>query len=87
MVLRKTLIRENAIMMSSSTRLRSFWLGFTVLLVTTFALAFAATSQAQVLSDPRVAEFDPSPDHWATLSNGESAVLRYELAVYPLGAG
>ena len=82
---RKTQVRENAIMMSSRTRLRSAWLGLTVLLVTTFALAFAATSQAQVLSDPRVAEFDPSPDHWATLSNGESAVLRYELAVYPLG--
>ena len=73
-------------MMSSRTRLRSVWIGLTVLLVTTFALAFAATSQAQVLSDPRVAEFDPSPDHWVALSNGESAVLRYELTVYPLGA-
>ena len=84
-VLRKPHVRENAIMMSSSTRLRSAWLGFTVLLVTTFALACAATSQAQVLNDPRVAEFDPSPDHWVTLSSGASAVLRYELAVYPLG--
>ena len=85
MVPRKTQVRENAAMMSSRTRLRSSWLGLTVLLVTTFSLAFAATSQAQVLSDPRVAEFDPSPDHWATLNSGESAVLRYELAVYPLG--
>ena len=68
------------------TRLRSAWLGLTALLVTTFTLAFAATLQAQVLSNPRVAEFDPSPDHWVVLDNGESAVLRYELGVYLLGA-
>ena len=68
------------------TRLRSAWLGLTALLVTTFTLAFAATLQAQVLSNPRVAEFDPSPDHWVVLDTGESAVLRYELGVYLLGA-
>ena len=73
-------------MMPSRTRLLSAWLGLTALLVTTFSLAFAATLQAQVLSDPRVAEFDPSPDHWGVLDNGESAVLRYELGVYSLGA-
>jgi uncharacterized repeat protein (TIGR02543 family) len=50
------------------------------------ALAFAETLQAQVISDPRVAEFDPSPDHWAVLDSGEPAILRYELGVYLLGA-
>ena len=73
-------------MMPSRTRLLSAWLGLTALLVTTFSLAFAATLQAQVLSDPRVAEFDPSPDHWGVLDNGGSAVVRYELGVYSLGA-
>ena len=73
-------------MMPFHTRLRSAWLGFTVLLVTTFTLAFAATLHAQVLSDPRVAEFDPSPDHGVVLDSGEPAVLRYELGVYPLGS-
>ena len=52
----------------------------------TLALAFAATAPAQVVSDPRIAEFDPSPDHWAVLDGGEPAVLRYELGVYMLGA-
>jgi hypothetical protein len=33
-----------------------------------------------------VAEFDPSPDHWAVLDDGQPAVLRYELQMYLLGA-
>ena len=73
-------------MMPSRNRFHRASLGLTVLLVTTFTLAFAATLHAQVLSDPRVAEFDPSPDHWVVLDSGEPAVLRYELGVYPLGA-
>ena len=48
--------------------------------------AFAAPSHAQVVSDPRVAEFDPSPDHWQTLDSGQPAVVRYELGVYMCGA-
>ena len=60
--------------------------GLTALLVTAFTLAFAATLQAQVLSDPRVAEFDASPDHWAFAENGEPAVLRYELHFFTIGA-
>ena len=60
-------------------------MGLTALLVTTFTLAFAATLQAQVLSDPRIAEFDPSPDHSVMLDNGEPAVVRYELGVYLVG--
>ena len=73
-------------MMPSRTGLRSTWLGLAALLATTFTLGLAATSDAQILSDPRVAEFDPSPDHWVVLDSGESAVLRYELGVYQLGA-
>ena len=49
-------------------------------------LAVTAAANAQVVSDPRVAEFDPSPDHWQTLESGEPAVLRYELSVYVVGA-
>ena len=37
-------------------------------------------------SNPRVAEFDPSPDHREVLDGGHPAVLRYELEVYLLGA-
>ena len=72
--------------MPSWTRRHSRAPGLTALLSTIFTIAFAATLQAQVLSDPRVAEFSPSPDHWVVLNNGEPAVLRYELGVYVLGA-
>ena len=73
-------------MLPFRTRLRSAWLGLTALLVSAFTLACATTLQAQVLSNPRVAEFDPSPDHWTALESGQPAVLRYELGVYLLGA-
>ena len=33
-----------------------------------------------------IAEFDPSPDHWATLDGGQPAVVRYELEMYMVGA-
>jgi hypothetical protein len=72
--------------MPSRTRRRSASLGFTALLVITFALAFAAPLRAQVVSDPRIAEFDPSPDHWVMLDSGQPAVLRYELSMYSVGA-
>jgi hypothetical protein len=61
-------------------------LGFAALLATTLSLASAAPAQAQVLSDPRIAEFDPSPDHWTVLDGGQPAVVWYELGVYALGA-
>jgi len=73
-------------MISSRTRRRSALLALTALLGITLTLIFAATAAAQVVSDPRIAEFDPSPDHWAVLDGGEPAVLRYELGVYMLGA-
>ena len=41
---------------------------------------------AQVVSDPRIAEFDPSPDHWHVLTNGQPAVSRYDLEIYMVGA-
>jgi len=72
--------------MPSWTRRRSRALGLTALLSTIFTIASAATLQAQVLTDPRIAEFNPSPDHWVVLNNGEQAVLRYELGVCVLGA-
>ena len=49
-------------------------------------LAIAATANAQVVTDPRIAEFDPSPDHWQMLESGEPAVVRYELGMYLVGA-
>ena len=79
-------IRKSAATMPDCTRFRSPSVGFTALLVVTFTLAFVATPQAQAVRDPRIAEFDPSPDHWQVLSDGQPAVLRYELAVYMIGA-
>ena len=61
-------------------------LGLIAALGLVFAFAFAAPLQAQVVSDPRLAEFDPSPDHWQTLDSGQPAVVRYELGVYMCGA-
>ena len=72
-------------MMPSRNRRRSAWLGL-ALLGTVLVLASATTLQAQVLSDPRIAEFDPSPDHWAVLGSGQPAVLKYELDVYVVGS-
>ena len=73
-------------MTPSRTRRRSASLGLAAKLGIAFTLAFAATVQAQVVSNPRIAEFDPSPDHWQVLDSGQQAVLRYELGVYLLGA-
>jgi hypothetical protein len=56
------------------------------LLAAVWSVAFASPLQAQSVSDPRLAEFDPSPDHWTTLESGQPAVLRYELEMYLLGA-
>jgi hypothetical protein len=57
-----------------------------VLLAAVLPAALASPLLAQTVSDPRVAEFDPSPDHWAVLDSGQPAVLRYELEMYLLGA-
>ena len=46
-----------------------------------------SAAYAQTVVDPRIAEFDPSPDHDATLSDGQSAVLRYDLEFFQMGAG
>ncbi len=61
-------------------------LGLAALLIVAFALAFAPPLEAQVVSDPRIAEFDPSPDHWTILDDGQPAVVGYELNLYVVGA-
>jgi hypothetical protein len=66
-------------------RRRSASLGLIVLLGMACMLASAATARAQAVSDPRIAEFDPSPDHWQVLESGQPAVVRYELSVYVIG--
>ena len=73
-------------MTSSLRRHRNLPGGLTALLGQAFIRACAATLSAQVVSNPRVAEFDPSADHWQLLDGGESAVLKYELEVYLVGA-
>lgn len=73
-------------MTSSCTRRRRTSAVLAALVGLTLTLAVAATAQAQVVNDPRIAEFDPSPDHWQTLDSGEPAVVRYELGVYIVGA-
>ena len=67
------------------TRRRSASLGLIVLVGVAFMLASAVTARAQAVSDPRSAEFDPSPDHWQVLEGGQPAVVRYELGVYVIG--
>jgi hypothetical protein len=73
-------------MIPSRTRRPIVTLALAALCSMMLALALGAPAQAQVLSDPRVAEFDPSPDHWVTLDGGQPAVLRYQLGVYLVGA-
>ena len=73
-------------MTSSRIRRGSASPGLAALLCITFILVSAAALDAQVVSDPRVAEFDPSPDHWEVLDNGEPALARYELSVYLVGS-
>ena len=68
------------------TRRSSPPLGLAALLIIAFALAVAAPLEAQDVIDPGVAEFDPSPDHWAILDDGQPAVVGYELSVYVVGA-
>jgi len=73
-------------MTTARTRRRSASPALMALLGLTFVLASAATLSAQIVCDPRVAEFDPSPDHSMVLSSGQPAVLSYRLAVYLVGA-
>jgi hypothetical protein len=73
-------------MIPSRTRRSIVTPALTALCSMLLALALGAPVQAQVLSDPRMAEFDPSPDHWVTLEGGQPAVMRYELGVYLIGA-
>ena len=65
---------------------RSRRLSRAVVLSTILVVAFAASLRAQVVSDPRIAEFDPSPDHWTVLESGQPAVERYELNIYSVAS-
>jgi Putative binding domain, N-terminal len=71
---------------SSRIRRNTAWLGLRAVIATVFMLTFAATLHAQVVSDPRLVECDPSPDEWAVLSDGQPAVSRYDLEVYMVAA-
>jgi hypothetical protein len=73
-------------MTKTGTRHRFISLILTSLLGLIFTVFFAASLQAQVVSDPRIAEFDPSPDHWTVRDNGHQAVVRYELDMYVVGS-
>ncbi|MFO7695074.1 MAG: BACON domain-containing protein [Vicinamibacterales bacterium] len=73
-------------MKSSLIPRRHASLGLAVLVGIAVTIALAAPARAQSVSDPRIAEFDPSPDHWQVLDSGTPAVVRYELGVYTLGA-
>jgi Putative binding domain, N-terminal len=53
-------------------------------LLVSLALGCAATALAQTV-DPRIAEFNPSPDHSA-VQNGVPVVTGYQLEIYPVGA-
>lgn len=50
------------------------------------ALAGAAIAGAQVVANPRVVQFDPSPDHAAMISGSTPVVSNYVLEVYMFGA-
>jgi hypothetical protein len=72
--------------MPSRTQRRRGGFALIALLAAVLPAVFASPVLAQTVTDPRAAEFDPSPDHWTALDNGQPAVLRYELEMYRLGA-
>ncbi len=55
-------------------------------LVAAFLTVFAGTAIAQTVTNPRIVEFTPSPDHNVTLTGGQAAVARYDVEVYMAGA-
>ena len=73
-------------MMNIRTRHRLISSAHSALIGVVLIFLFATSLQAQVLSDPRIAEFDPSPDHGTVLESGQPAVLRYDLDMYVVGA-
>jgi hypothetical protein len=64
------------------SRLSSIRTGLAVLAIV--GVANAAAAQTPAVMDPRVVEFDPSPDHNATLA-GQAVVTRYDLEFYLVG--
>jgi hypothetical protein len=66
----------------NSTFLRRRAIGLVIALL----LLFASSAVNGQTVDPHIAEFNPSVDHDAVLSTGESAVTRYDLGLYYSGA-
>jgi hypothetical protein len=48
-------------------------------------VCWAPSVFAQVVTDPQLVEFDPSPDHSAVSSSGLPVVDRYDLAIFEVG--
>ena len=63
--------------MSRSSSIRA---GLAVLAIALFSAS--AVAQTAAVIDPRIVEFDPSPDHSATGSDGNPVVTRYDLELY-----
>ena len=72
--------------MMPRTRRHTAWSSLTALLGTTFILAAAGPLCAQSIDNPRLAEFEPSPDHATMLADGQPMVSSYALEIYRTGA-
>ena len=72
--------------MPSRTQRRQGGFALIALVAAVLLAGSASAIEAQTVTDPRIAEFDPSPDHWTVLDSGQPAVLRYALEMYVLGA-
>jgi hypothetical protein len=59
--------------------------GCTLVLAVVLALATAGGARAQSVTNPRSAEFEPSPDHATLLASGAPMVARYDLEIYRTG--
>jgi len=57
----------------------------TCVLIAIVAFAATAVAQTPAVIDPRIVEFDPSPDHAVNSSDGQPVVTRYELELYVVG--
>lgn len=54
--------------------------------VAVLSLGLAQSAVAQTVMNPTAAEIGPSPDHFATLPDGTSAVTGYTVQFYLIGA-
>jgi hypothetical protein len=77
-----TLPRRLGLPVTSPLPFRLLVLGF---LVGAGLFALPRTALGQSVSNPRIVEFFPSPDHNRVLTGGQSAVTSYAWEVYPAG--